>query len=61
MTHRKVLIEKNGELYRVIGAEYNNKELIRVEEIVESRRIEIALSHFYRLLPDWNNVIVEEN
>jgi|LakMenE18May11ns_1017448.scaffolds.fasta_scaffold9612011_2 hypothetical protein len=58
---KRVTIEKNGELYRVIGAYYNNKEIIRVEEIVESRRIEIALSHFYRLNPEWINVIVEEN
>jgi|LakMenEpi03Aug12_release.lakeMendotaPanAssembly.Ray.scaffolds.fasta_scaffold399220_6 hypothetical protein len=53
---RKILIEKNGDYYRVIGAVYNNEELIRAEEIVESRVLWDAKRVFFLLLPHWKHV-----
>lgn len=58
---KRVILEKNGDYYRVIGAVYNNKELSHAHEIIESKLLELALSRFYRLNPEWTNVFVEDN
>lgn len=61
-TERKVILEKNGEYYRVIGAVYNkNKELIHAHEIIESKLVLEALETFYQLNPDWLEVELKDN
>lgn len=62
-TEKRVILEKNGDYYRVIGAVFkkNSKELIKAHEIVESQLLSRALKQFYQLNPDWTNVYVQDN
>lgn len=61
-TERKVILERNGDYYRVIGAVYDkNRELIYAHEIVESKLLGRALKQFYQLNPDWTGVYVQDN
>lgn len=60
-TDRRVILEKNGEYYRVIGAVYNNNQPVYAHEIVESQLLSRALKQFYQLNPDWTNVYVQDN
>lgn len=61
-TDRRVILEKNGDYYRVIGAVFDkNNEAIYAHEIVESQLLSRALKQFYQLNPDWTNVYVQDN
>ena len=60
-TERRVILEKNGDYYRVIGAEFKGEIIDYVQDILESKSLEIALSHFYRLNPNQTSVLVTDN
>ena len=59
--YKLILLEKNGEYYRLIAAELkaNTKEIIRVEEIVEGKEIKEMKEVLFELLPDWKSVRIE--
>ena len=56
---KRITLEVNGNYYRLIAAYYNDKELYRVEEIVESKSIKEAARVLFLLLPEWNNIKIE--
>jgi hypothetical protein len=57
---KRIIKEKNGNYYRLIAAHFNNnKELIRVEEIVEGKVLKEIKGVLFELLPDWKNIKIE--
>ena len=56
---KRITLEKNGDYYRLIAAYYNDKELYRVEEIVEGKVLNHIKSLLFRLLPDWKTIKIE--
>ena len=56
---KRITLEKNGDYYRLIAAYYNDKELYRVEEIVEGRILKDIKGVLFQLLPDWKTIKIE--
>ena len=56
---KRILLEKQGQYYRLIAAHFNNENLDKVEEIVEGKILKEVKGLLFELLPDWKSIRIE--